>query len=459
MYINTPEKKIKRSLGILMLTVIGVSGTVGGSIFVLLSGGIELAGAYTPHAYLLAGVLAMLGGLLYAEVGTTIPRPGAGLSYVFSAFKNRHYPFLFSWTILLGDLGYLAINAIGFGFYLGLVLNTPPVLVALIAIALSVAINLRGLEKAGKMEISVLATLLLLFAAFGVYVSSSPNNFAPLAFDELRISGVIAATALLFTSFIGYEYIATMAGEAKNAARSIPIAMVATVTISTLVFSGVAYITLIGAPMADLAASDAPLLLVGETIGGLSNAIIIPAALLATSGSLIAATMVASRRLFAISEEGFFGAYVQKTNKYHIPSRALIICGVLAAALVTTQAVNFVAYMSNAVYLMSLITIASSVIILRRKRPYLDKPFKAPLYPIIPFIIIGLALTLIAFIDVASIALVVIWLTIGWFTYLLGSIDNQRWQLLVKGAAFFLFFLLLTILISSYTIFRSLLTQ
>ncbi len=445
MFINIPEKRIKRSLGFVMLTVIGVSGTIGGSIFVLLSGGIDLAGPYTPYAYVLAGVLAMLGGLLYAEVGTTMPRPGAGLYYVFSAFKNRHYPFLFSWTILLGDLGYLAINAIGFGFYLGLVLNISPLLVALAAIAFGALINVRGLQKATRIEIGVLGALLLLFVAFGVYVATSPNNIAPLAFEELQVGGVLAATALLFTSFIGYEYIATMAGEAKNAHRTIPMAMITTVLISTIVFAGIAYITLIGAPQDELAASDAPLLLVADTIGGLSTSIIIPAALLATGGSLVAATMVASRRLYAISKQGFFGNYVQKTNQQHIPARSVIICSGLAALLVATQAVNFVAYMSNTVYLMSLITISLSVIILRKKRPYLSRPFRAPLYPIIPFIIIGLALTLITFIDITSIALVVIWITIGWFTYLLSSMNRERWLLIGRGALIFAFLLLLVI--------------
>ncbi len=445
MFINIPEKRIKRSLGFVMLTVIGVSGTIGGSIFVLLSGGIDLAGPYTPYAYVLAGVLAMLGGLLYAEVGTTMPRPGAGLYYVFSAFKNRHYPFLFSWTILLGDLGYLAINAIGFGFYLGLVLNISPLLVALAAIAFGALINVRGLQKATRIEIGVLGALLLLFVAFGVYVATSPNNIAPLAFEELQVGGVLAATALLFTSFIGYEYIATMAGEARNAHRTIPMAMITTVLISTIVFAGIAYITLIGAPQDELAASDAPLLLVADTIGGLSTSIIIPAALLATGGSLVAATMVASRRLYAISKQGFFGNYVQKTNQQHIPARSVIICSGLAALLVATQAVNFVAYMSNTVYLMSLITISLSVIILRKKRPYLSRPFRAPLYPIIPFIIIGLALTLITFIDITSIALVVIWITIGWFTYLLSSMNRERWLLIGRGALIFAFLLLLVI--------------
>lgn len=442
-----------------MLTVIGVSGTVGGSIFVLLSGGIDLAGPYTLLAYVLAGMLAMLGGLLYAEVGTTIPRPGSGLSYVFNAFKNRHYPFVFSWTILLGNLGYLAINAIGFGFYLGLVINASPVLIALAAIVLSVIINMYGMQKAGRIEVGALAALLLLLIAFGVYVGLSPHNYAPLTYEGLEFGGVLAATALLFTSFIGYEYIATMAGEAKNAHRTIPLAMVATITISTIIFASIAYIALIGARQAELAASDAPLLLVAEKIGGLSNAMIIPAALLATGGALVAATMIASRRLYAISKEGFFGAYVQKTNKQHIPARSLIICGVLTALLVMTQAVNFVAYMSNTVYFMSLITIAISVLILRKKRPYLDRPFRAPLYPVIPFVIIGLALTLITFIEITSIALVIIWITVGLFTYLLSSIDHERWQLLFKGAAIFFAVLLLTILTSAYFILESLLIQ
>lgn len=460
MYINTPEKKIKRSLGILMLTVIGVSGTIGGSIFVLLSGGIELAGTYTPLAFVLGGVLALLGGLLYAEVGTTIPRPGADLVFVFNAFKSRFLPFLFSWLILLGDIGYLAINAIGFGFYFGLVTGLSPPLVALTALAIAALINIRGTQKTSKFEIYSLVILLLLFGLYGIYTMQSPASLeVSIADDVFRLSGVFAATALIFTSFVGYEYIATLSGEAKNARRDIPTAMVLTIVLSTIVFAAVAYFTLLGAPQEALAESKAPLLTVSERLGSIGNIIVIPAALLATGGSMIAAILITSRRLYAISHEGFFGARLAKLNKQEVPVHAIITCSVLASVLVLSQATNFVAYMSNAVYLIGFITIALSILLLRKSRPYLPRPFRAPLFPLVPFTVIGLSATLLFFIDPASILLVSIWLTIGWFAYLLSSINADRWRYIAHGAIAFAFLLLAVLFAVTYLIIEILLTQ
>ena len=459
MFVQGPQTKIKRSAGLLLLCLIGIDGTIGGSIFVLLSGGIELAGAYTPLAFILGGFLALLGGLLYAEVGTTIPRPGADLAYVFTAFKRRLYPFLFSWSVLLGDLGYLAINALGFGFYLGLVIGVSPVLIALTALVVAALINIRGIQNAGKTEAFTVSILLISFIAFGIYTTGSDLSLSQeITYDDFQIAGVLAATALIFTSFVGYEYIATLSGEAKNAGKNIPLAMVITIVVSTVVFSSVAYFTLIGAPQHELAASEAPLLAVANYLGGAGQAIVIPAALLATGGSMIAATMITSRRLYAIAHEGFFGSFLIKVNKYKVPARAIFVCSLFASILVISQAVNFVAYMSNTVYLIGLITIALSILRLRKSRPYLPRPFKAPLFPFVPFAIIGLASLLLVFVDKQSMFLVGVWAVIGWFAYLLGTLDEHRWRLLGRGALIFAFLFLVAVFIASYVVLERLLS-
>ncbi len=459
MFINSPRQGLKRDIGVALLCIIGISGTIGGSIFVLLAGGVELAGAYTPLAFLLGGALALLGGLLYAEVGTTIPRPGADLAYVFTAFKKRVFPFLFSWTVLLGDIGYLAINALGFGFYLGLVLGVSPLIISLAALVAAAGINIKGIRKAGKAEAVSVTILLLLFCAYAVYVTQSPYNLGSITFDEFRITGVLAATALIFTSFVGYEYVATLAGEAKNPGKTIPIALIVTILVSAFVFSAVAYITLLGASQETIAGSDAPLLAVAETLGGAGIYIVIPAALLATGGSLIAAVMITSRRLFAIAHEGFFGKFLTKTNRSKVPARAVVACSVFAALLVVSQAINFVAYMSNTVYLLGLINIAVSIMLLRKKRPYLPRPFRTPLFPLIPFAIIALASVLLFFVQRQSLMLVIVWVIIGWFGYLLGGVEKARWKLLFRGGIIFLYALLATILAVSYFVVAADLTQ
>jgi APA family basic amino acid/polyamine antiporter len=451
MFIQNDRSGLKRNMGLGLLCLIGINGTIGGSIFVLMAGGVELAGNFIPLAFVIAGTLALLGGLLYAEVGTTIPRPGADLAFVFTASKKRSFPFIFSWAVLLGDLGYLAINALGFAFYANLYIGVHPLFIALGILAVSALVNIRGTEQATRSEAITIGLLITLFLAFTAYVGASTEGFSLHAGDVegFRLSGVLAASALVFTSLVGYEYIATLAGEAKNPGKNVPLALVITIVFSTLVFAVVAFATVQGAPNSVITSSDAPLLAVTQYLGGIGTYIVVPAALLATSGSLIATTLITSRRLYALAHEGFFGSFLTKTNRRKIPARAIITSVVLAGLLVLSQAVNFVAYMANSVYLAGLIVVAISIMVLRKRRPYLPRPFKAPFYPLTPLLIIVLASTLLVFVEPRSLFAVGAWIVTGWLVYLLSSIEKKRWRLIYRGALIYALLLLFTLQITT----------
>lgn len=445
MFINFPKYKLKRSVGLFMLCVIGIDGTIGGGIFVLLSHGADVAGQHLPLSFLLGGVLAFMGALLYAELGTTIPRSGADLALVFNATRHRYYPFIFSWLVLLGDVSYLAINAFGLAFYANFFFTVNPILIALAALVVAVLINLRGVEKTGRMEIVTGMSLLGLLAVYMIMVGMSDGfTFAPgefIASVPARTLAIIAGTSLIFTTYVGYEYIASIAEEAKEPAKNIPRALMITIAVSTAVFVGVSFFTVNAVSTTGLAGSDAPFLFIAESLGGPLIYVVVPAALIATAGSLLAATLVSSRRLYALSEQGYFRRFFSKVNGRQVPSRAVIGVALLAVFLILSGSVTLVAYMGNTVYLIGLIVIAVSLMSLRRQRPYLARPFRAPFFPWLPVAMIVLASVVLLFIGPQSLAMTLIWALMGYFVYMISKVTFDKLYWAVWGAMLLLLYL------------------
>lgn len=442
MFINFSKHKLQRNIGLVMLCVIGLGGTVGGGMFVLISHGAAVAGEYLPVSFLLGGVLAFFGALLYAELGTTIPRSGASLALVFNTTRRRYYPFIFSWLVLLGDVSYLVINAIGLAFYASFFIPVPPIALALGALLLSVLINLRGAASTGKSEIITAATLIGLLAVYtGLVITRPEFQFeAGTFFTELprNIFPLIAGVALIFTTYIGYEYIASVAEEVKEPSKNIPRALMITVGAATAIFTVVSLATVNIVPINALSHSDAPFLLVAEHLGTAGWIIIIPAAVLATAGSLLAATLVASRRLYALGEEGMFEGTFSLLNRNDVPYRAVLGVTVLAVFLLLTNSVTFVAYMGNAVYLVSLIVIALSLIRFRRQRPYLARPFKIPFFPWLPIGMMILAGGVLLLVGPVSLFATALWALLGYLVYLSTRVTVHRLYWATWGAMLFL---------------------
>lgn len=445
MFINRPQRQLDRRLGLFGLFVIGVGGTIGGGIFVLLSPGAAVAGVYLPLSFLIGGVLALLGALLYAELGTTIPRSGSSIELVFTTTRRKYYPFMFSWLVLLGDVSYLVINALGVAFYANFFMAVNPTLIALLAVVIAVAINLRGVAAAGKSEMVIETSLVLLLAAFvAVGVSSPEFVFAPgefIAAIPAHVIPMLAGVAVVFTTYVGYEYIASIAGEAENPAQDIPKALVLTVVTVTILFTTVSLVALNVGGAEGIADAEAPLLLAGEQLGAVGVYIVLPAALVATSGSLLAATLVSSRRVYALSQQGYMRQVFSVFNRHEVPYRAVLAVGVLALFLLLSGSVAFVAYISNTVYLVVMIVVAISLLRLRRQRPFLARPYRAPLFPWLPLLLIVLAGTILLFVGYISLAVTVLWLLAGYLVYMARRISPQQLYYAVWGAVLFLFVL------------------
>ena len=442
MYINRPRHKLNRSLSLFALCVIGVGGTIGGGIFVLIGPGAAIAGEYLPISFIVGGLLALMGSLLYAELGTTIPRSGSSIELVFNTTRKKYYPFMFSWLVLLGDVSYLTINALGVAFYANMFIPVNPLLIALGAIGLVVLINLRNITSTGRAEMIIELLLVMLLLIFvGTGLSSQEFSFATgefVAQMPFEILPILAGVSVVFTTFIGYEYIASIAEEAKEPAKNIPRALVLTVLVALVVFVAISFtaINLVGAEA--IASSDSPLLLASEQLGSYGVYIILPAALVATMGSLLASMLVSSRRIYALSRQGYFERVFSPLNRNDVPHRSVLAVAILAVFLLLTNSVAFVAYLSNTVYLIVMIVIAVSLLRFRKQRPFLERPFRAPFFPWLPLFLIVLAATILLFVGLISLLVTVLWLLLGYFVYMARYITPEALYLVTWGAMLFL---------------------
>jgi amino acid transporter len=316
-------------------------------------------------------------------------------------------------------------------------------LIAVGALAAAVLINMRGVASTGKGEVITTATLVgLLLVYTGLVIMDPGFQFAA---DEFILHlptqafPVLAGVALIFTTYIGYEYIASVAEEVKEPAKNIPRALFITIGITTVLFTVVSFVTVNIVPIAELSRSEAPFLLIAEHIGTVGWVVVLPAAILATAGSLLAATLVASRRLYALSEQGFFQEVFSSLNRNDVPWRAVMAVATLAVFLILTDSVAFVAYMGNAVYLVSLIVIALSLVRFRRQRPYLARPFRIPMFPWLPIGMALLATLILVMVGPVSLLATALWALLGYFVYLFTRLTYRRLYWATWGAVLFLF--------------------
>lgn len=429
----------RRKLGLTSLVVVGLGSMIGSGIFVLLGPAAGIAGISLPYAFLVGGFLALIIALIYGEFTAALPTSGSSLTLLFSAYGRGATSFVISWLIVLGNIAYAAINALGFAYYAGLVIPINEIAIAVIAILVVSFINFKGIKKTANFQ-NILSLLLVAGLSFFVIMLLLKHDIAINPFH--RISGssvapIIAATALIYTAFIGYEDIAAVGGEVKNPEKNMPRALIITVLIATVLFFLISFVAVRVIDPHELEASNAPLLLIAERLGSWGKFLVIPLAILATLTSLVVMFLVGSRELYSISKQGFFSGF-QKLNSQEVPGRCLIFITILALFLVLTNSAEFVAYLGNTVYLIAIIFISYAVIKLRKKRPYLMRPFKIPLFPILPFFAIALSFVILLWVGTKALLITFLWILVGLIFYLISWIEKERIIWMMIGASFFL---------------------
>jgi basic amino acid/polyamine antiporter, APA family len=331
---------LRRQLGLPLLVLYGVGITIGAGIYVLIGAVAGHAGRYAPWSFLLAALGMALTVGSYAELATRFPVSAGEAAYVRAAFGSRLASTLTGLlTILIGIVSSATV-ALGAAGYIGQFIALPAS-----AVVTVVLLALGAVAAWGILESVLLASLFTLIETGGLVAIIVAGLYARLPFAEVLapppldlsvLSGIAYASLLAFFAFIGFEDLANVVEEAKVPQRDIPRAMVLTLLISSALYLAVATIAVLAVPVAELAASPAPLSLVFRALANVSPASISAIAIVATLNTILAQMTMAARVVYGMSRQGDLprlAGHVHPKTATPLFATALIVAATIALAL------------------------------------------------------------------------------------------------------------------------------
>ncbi len=382
------EPHLKRNLGLIRTTMLGIGGTLSAANFVIIGEAAGMAGYAVVPIVVVCGLLSLLTMFSYAELGTAIPLAGGEYTFAKVAYGG-FASFLTGWFEWLSNMFYAALSAIGFAYVISYLF--PQINIELTAVVLVIffsIVNLRGTKETATAEtiitIVVLAILSIFITgawSFAFGTSSTPHSSSPIG-----ILGIFAAAAYLFELYLGAEAVAAAQAEVKNPGRNIPLAIILSAVVLIVLYTSVVVVAVGIVPPEVLSEQSSPIAYVAQQALGPAGAILITvglaiAGLAATNGAILAQ----SRVLYAMSRDGYLPKGLCKIHKrFCTPHVAIVVGAVFTMIFAATGLVNFVVYAVNFGFIIGFSIVNLSLIKLRKIAPHLKRPFKAPLYPLTP---------------------------------------------------------------------------
>jgi len=431
---------LKKAVGASQLTAMGVGAIIGTGIFVVIGEGAAIAGPAVILSFVLAAVACAFSALSYAELASSIPVAGSAYTYTYATL-GEIVAWIIGWDLILEYGVSVAAIAVGwggnlnafldsaFGFALpdaiakspedGGVFNLPAVFIVLAITLLLV----RGVTESARVNFVMVVVKLAVLAFFIVVsmVNFGTGNFQPFAPDG--VDGVTAAAAIIFFAYIGFDAVSTGSEEAKNPSRDLPLAIIGSLVICTIFYVLTAVGAIGVATPAQLAETDAPLAAALDEGAGISWA----ASILAL-GAVVAITSVVlvimygqTRIFFAMCRDGLLPSRLAKVNqRYGTPARLTIGLGILIAILAALVPLSEIVKLVNIGTLFAFVLVNIGVIILRRTRPNMPRPYRVPWSPLLPILGVLFAVYLMLDLPLDTWIRFVAWLAIGviiYFTY------------------------------------------
>ncbi|ELZ31756.1 APC family permease [Halorubrum tebenquichense] len=435
----TEDAELERTIGLTGGLAIGIGTMIGAGIFVFpgLAGG-EI-GTAASASFAVGGLIALLVALPTSELATAMPRSGGGYYFISRGLGtlagtviglSLWLGLVFATAFYLVGLGYYALDALAqVGVTVGVGTDA---LVSAIAVFAGVAftvLNVTGTENAAKLQNAIVALLLSMLVAFLGYGLLEAFGFVAVdtppgqAVDVWEAVPILSVAALVFTSYLGFAQVATVAGEMKDPGRNLPLAMVGSVLIVTVLYVLTIFIaTNIFTRDALLSAGETAMVEVGRALLGPAGAlVIIVGGLLATMSSANASILSTSRAIYGVSKDALLPRWASRINlRYGTPHVALGMAGGPVIVLAATGQVQLLAEVASFLHLIMYGLMCVALVAIRRDRPeWYDPDFVVPGGPVVPVLGALASFGLIAFMDRLSIAVgvAVIAVTAGWYFY------------------------------------------
>jgi APA family basic amino acid/polyamine antiporter len=475
-----PERKLKKTLGWVSLTALGIGAIIGSGIFVLtgtaaageyfqapsilhaqvldiivnlirgggtsavLMHGRPPAGPSIAISFLLVAIACSFAGLCYAELASMIPIAGSAYTYSYATL-GEIFAWIVGWDLILEYVVSNVVVAIGFGAYTksqlaafgisvgdkwstpvwesghwtGSYFNVPAFLIVFLLTALLVRGVKESAEANNVMVAIKIAAILTFLVVGGMLVH--PVNWRP--FAPSGFGGIVTGGAIVFFTYIGFDSVSTAAEEAKNPQRDLPIGIIGSLIVCTVLYIGVS-IVLLGMMRYDTFVSgpamDAPVAYALQHLRAsrASQSVIVIGALMGMISSLLVYQYGQARIWYAMSRDGLFPKIFSKVHtRYKTPHISTWIAGFAVGVPAGIFAVSDAADLSNIGTLFAFVLVSLGVILLRRKQPDRPRAFRVPFVPWFPLLSVILCGGLMTGLTVITWMRFLVWLVIGLVIY------------------------------------------
>ncbi|WP_119730687.1 amino acid permease [Thermomonospora amylolytica] len=429
--------ELKRSMGLLQLTMFSVGATLGTGIFVVLGEAVPLSGPAIVVSFVLAGLTALFSALSYAELAGTIPVSGSSYSYTYATLGEL-VAWVCGWCLLLEYAVSVSAVAVGWGQYLneladktigvtipaalssppggGGVVNVPAVAVVLLATFLL----LRGTSESATVNtvMVLLKVGVLVFFCVVAFIAFRAGNLTP--FAPLGIAGISAAGSKVFFSYIGFDAASTAGEEARNPRRDLPLAILLSLGIVTLLYVAVGLAAVAAQPWREFEGAEASLAMVLDEAAGVPwpSAVLSLGAVIAIASVVLTVLYGQTRILFAMARDGLIPRiFMRVSPRTAVPAANTVIVAAFVSLLAALVPLGRLADATSIGTLFAFALVNVGVMVLRRTRPEMPRSFRAPLFPVTPLLGVGFCVYLMIRLDVATWTVFVLWMLAGLAAY------------------------------------------
>ena len=399
------------------LVALGIGAIVGTGIYTLIGVAANLAGPGVLISFLVAGVVCACAALAYAEMATLMPAAGSAYTYSY-AVLGEAIAWVVGWSLILeytlvvstvavGWSGY-AVGflkgagidlplAISVGSHSGGLINLPAVLITWVVAGLLMA----GTRESATLNAVLVVAKLIALAVFvaialPAFDASNLHPFMPHGFTESlgvdgKKYGVMAAAAIIFFAFYGFDAISTAAEETKNPGRNLSIGIVGSMVGCTLIYMLVALAAVGAMHYTTFGQSPEPLALIMRELGhGAAAKVVAAAAVIALPTVLLAFFYGQSRIFFVMARDGLLPRSLSKVGKRGTPVAITVFTALVTSALAGVARLDEIAALANAGTLVAFVAVSTCLLVLRKRDPQRPRVFRAPLAWLIgPVAILG----------------------------------------------------------------------